>query len=71
MTVNFIMHCIRVVKHALTLCNADLLGEGGPSGCRELFSQVAGHEGDHLPPSSADAKNAWSCTSTALFISVA
>jgi hypothetical protein len=26
--------------------------------------KLSGHEADHSPPSSAEVKNAWSCTST-------
>lgn len=38
---------------------------------RELFPQAAGRDADHSSPSSADVKNAWSCFSTAPFVSIA
>lgn len=38
------------------------------SGYRDSVPGEGGREGDHSPPSSANAKNEWSCTSTACIL---
>jgi hypothetical protein len=45
--------------------------EGGSLTLIWLVGNRSGHEGDHSFPSSAEAKNGWSCTSTAPYIFMA
>jgi hypothetical protein len=61
-----------------SLCHCIQTGSGAhpasyPMGTGALFTGIKrpGLGAEHLPPSSADVKNAWSCTSIAQYVFVA
>jgi hypothetical protein len=52
-------------------CPPSLLSNGYRGGALSPGAQRSGREADHSPPSSAEVKNAWSCTSAPQYVFMA